>query len=78
MKIAACFIHYKAVCPMLRIIDLSDDDWTKFLWGLKCDRRDIVLKYLDHEPYNVREFTWIPLSEHYKDKLSAWVDSIGD
>lgn len=78
MKIAVCYIHRVAVTPSFRIIDLSDEDWHKFLWGLKCDRGDIVLKYLDHKPHNVREFTWIPLSEQYKPTLSAWINSIED
>lgn len=64
MKIAFKYIYYKAAASQTYTIDLSKDDWQKFLWADPKDRKKILICDIlgKNDWYSrVRELTWIPL-----------------
>jgi len=63
MKICARFIWRKPVTPSCHILDLSDEDWSRFLKASNDKRADIVCELLGRESLRqyVKELTWIPL-----------------
>lgn len=64
MKIAFKYIYYKAAASQTYTIDLSKDDWQKFLWADPKDRKKILICDIlgKNDRYSrVRELTWIPL-----------------
>ena len=65
MKIAFRYLYYKAAASPIYTVDLSKDNWQKFLWADPKDRKKILIcDILGNNDwyYRVRELTWIPLS----------------
>lgn len=60
MKIAVRCIYYLAVTPNFLIVDLSEEQWSEFLWKPKA-RISIIRPYLRDHSASIREISWIPL-----------------
>ena len=61
MKIAVSCLYYRPITPNFLIIDLHDEQWSKFLWGDNQTRIKIVEPYLSKAHPPIREVAWIPL-----------------
>ena len=64
MKIAFKYIYYKAAASKIFTVDLSKEDWQKFLWADPKDRKKVLMCDIlgnNEWYYRVRELTWIPL-----------------
>ena len=64
MKIAFKYIYYKAAASQIFTVDLSSEDWQKFLWADPKDRKKVLMCDIlgnNEWYYRVRELTWIPL-----------------
>ena len=63
MRIAVRCLYYRPITPNFLIIDLSQEQWSKFLWGDKKTRIEIVKPYMPGAHPPVREVAWIPLDD---------------
>lgn len=61
MKIAVRCIYYRPVTPNFLIVNLPNEQGSKFLWGDRQTRINIILPYLPKDHPTVREIAWIPL-----------------
>lgn len=67
MKVAITLIYYKAVKPGFFIVDMSSDDWRKFLHGSQRVRQDMIVpKIAPSVEGMVKELVWIPLDDQNK------------
>lgn len=61
MKIAVRCLYHRPITPNFLIIDLQEELWSKFLWGDKDTRIEIVKPFLSEAHPPIREGVWIPL-----------------
>ena len=62
MKIAIRCIYSFPVTPNFLIVDLPEEKWSKFLWGDKKTRVEIIRPYIKKRgPSDIAEIAWIPL-----------------
>ena len=62
MKVAIALIYYKAVKPGFFIVEMSLDDWRKFLQGNQRVRQEMIIpKVAPSVEGTVKELVWIPL-----------------
>ena len=61
MKIAIRCLYYRPISSNLLIIDLQSEQWSKFLWGDKPTRIEIIKPFLSKAHPPIREVAWIPL-----------------
>ena len=67
MKVAIALIYYKAVKPSFFIVEMSLEDWRKFLHGSQRVRQDMIVpKVAPSVEGSVRELVWIPLDDQNK------------
>ena len=67
MKVAITLIYYKAVKPGFFIVDMSSDDWRKFLHGSQRVRQDMIVpKVAPSVEGMVKELVWIPMDDQNK------------
>ncbi len=67
MKVAIALIYYKAVKPGFFIVEMSLEDWRKFLHGSQRVRQDMIVpKVAPSVEGSVRELVWIPLDNQNK------------
>ena len=67
MKVAIALIYYKAVKPGFFIVEMSLEDWRKFLHGSQRVRQDMIVpKVAPSVEGSVRELVWIPLDDQNK------------
>ena len=67
MKVAIALIYYKAVKPGFFIVEMSLEDWRKFLHGNQRVRQDMIVpKVAPSVEGSVRELVWIPLDDQNK------------
>ena len=67
MKVAIALIYYKAVKPGCFIVEMSLDDWRKFLHGNQRVRQDMIVpKVAPSVEGKVKELVWIPLDNQNK------------
>ena len=67
MKVAITLIYYKAVKPGFFIVDMSSDDWRKFLHGSQRVRQDMIVpKIAPSVEGMVKELVWIPMDDQNK------------
>ena len=63
MTIAVRCLYYRPITPNFLIIDLSQEQWSKFLWGDKQTRIEIIKSFLSEAHPPIREVAWIPLKD---------------
>ena len=61
MKIAVRCIYYRPVTSNFLIVDFQKEQWSKFLWGDKQARINMILPFLPKYHPSIREIAWIPL-----------------
>ena len=62
MKIAVRCIYRLAVTPNFLIVDLKEEELSKFLSGNKQERINIIRPYIKKPgPSDIAEIAWIPL-----------------
>ena len=67
MKVAITLIYYKAVKPGFFIVEMSLENWRKFLHGSQRVRQDMIVpKVAPSVEGSVRELVWIPLDDQNK------------
>ena len=67
MKVAIALIYNKAVKPSFFIIEMSLEDWRKFLHGNQRVRQEMIVpKVAPSVEESVRELVWIPLDDQNK------------
>ena len=67
MKVAIALIYYKAVKPSFFIVEMSLEDWRKFLHGSQRVRQEMIVpKVAPCVEGSVRELVWIPLDNQNK------------
>ena len=67
MKIAIALIYYKAVKPSFFIVEMSLENWRKFLHGSQRVRQEMIVpKVAPSVEGSVRELVWIPLDNQNK------------
>ena len=67
MKVAIALIYDKAVKPSFFIVEMSLEDWRKFLHGKQRVRQDMIVpKVAPSVEGSVRELVWIPLDDQNK------------
>ena len=67
MKIAITLIYYKAVKPSFFIVEMSLENWRKFLHGSQRVRQEMIVpKVAPSVEGSVRELVWIPLDNQNK------------
>lgn len=63
MKIAIRCIYRLAVTPNFFVVDLKEEDWSKFLSADKMERIKIIRPFIKKPgPSDIDEVAWIPLS----------------
>ena len=67
MKVAIALLYYKAVKPGFFIVEMSLEDWRKFLHGSQRVRQEMIVpKVAPSVEGSVRELVWIPLDDQNK------------
>ena len=67
MKVAITLIYYKAVKPGFFIVEMSLENWRKFLHGSQRVRQEMIVpKVAPSVEDSVRELVWIPLDNQNK------------
>ena len=67
MRVAIVLIYYKAVKPGFFIVEMSLEDWLKFLNGNQRVRQEMIVpKVAPSVEDSVRELVWIPLDGQNK------------
>lgn len=67
MKVAIALIYYKAVKPSFFIVEMSLEDWRKFLHGNQRVRQEMIVpEVAPSVEGSVRELVWIPLDNQNK------------
>ena len=67
MKVAIALIYYKAVKPSFFIVEMSLENWRKFLHGSQLVRQEMIVpKVAPSVEGSVRELVWIPLDDQNK------------
>ena len=67
MKVAIALIYYKAVKPSFFIVEMSLENWRKFLHGSQRVRQEMIVpKVAPSVEGSVRELVWIPLDDQNK------------
>lgn len=67
MKVAITLIYYKAVKPGFFIVEMSLENWRKFLHGSQRVRQEMIVpKVASSVDGSVRELVWIPLDDQNK------------
>lgn len=67
MKVAIALLYYKAVKPGFFIVEMSLEDWRKFLHGSQRVRQEIIVpKVAPSVEGKVKELVWIPLDDQNK------------
>lgn len=67
MKVAIALIYDKAVNPGFFIVEMSLDDWRKFLHGSQRVRQEMIVpKVAPSVEGKVKELVWIPLDNQNK------------
>ena len=67
MKVAIALIYYKAVKPGFFIVEMTSEDWHKFLHGSQRVRQEMVVpKVAPSVEGMVKELVWIPLNDQNK------------
>ena len=67
MKVAITLIYYKAVKPGFFIVEMSLENWRKFLHGSQRVRQEMIVpKVAPSVEGAVRELVWIPLDDQNK------------
>jgi hypothetical protein len=67
MKVAIALIYYKAVTPGFFIVEMSMEDWRKFLHGNQRVRQEMIVpKVAPSVESSVRELVWVPLNDQSK------------
>ena len=67
MKVAITLIYYKAVKPGFFIVEMSLENWRKFLHGSQRVRQEMIVpKVAPSVEGSVRELVWIPLDNQNK------------
>ena len=67
MKVAITLIYYKAVKPGFFIVEMSLENWRKFLHGSQRVRQEMIVpKVAPSVDGSVRELVWIPLDDQNK------------
>ena len=67
MKVAIALIYYKAVKPGFFIVEMSLENWRKFLHGSQRVRQEMIVpKVAPSVDGSVRELVWIPLDDQNK------------
>lgn len=67
MKVAIALIYDKAVKPSLFIVEMSLEDWRKFLHGNQRVRQEMIVpKVAPSVEGKVKELVWIPLDNQNK------------
>lgn len=61
MKLAVRCLYYRPITPNFLIIDLQEEQWSKFLWSDKQKRIEIIESFLSDTHPPIREIAWIPL-----------------
>lgn len=70
MKVAIALIYDKAVNPSFFIVEMSLEDWRKFLHGSQRVRQEMIVpKVAPSVEGSVCELVWIPLD--YQNKLQV-------
>lgn len=70
MKVAIALIYDKAVKPSIFNVEMSLEDWRKFLHGKQRVRQDMIVpKVAPSVGGKVKELVWIPLDN--QDKLQV-------
>ena len=63
MKIAVRCIYYRPVTPNFLIVDFQKEQWSKFLWGDRQTRINMILPFMPKKGHpSIREIAWIPLA----------------
>ena len=62
MKIAVRCIYYRPVTPNFLIVDFQQEQWSRFLWGDRQTRINMILPFMPKDHPSVREIAWIPLA----------------
>lgn len=62
MKIAVRCIYYRPVTPNFLIVDFQKEQWSKFLWGDRQTRINMILPFMPKGHPSIREIAWIPLA----------------
>ena len=67
MKVAIALIYDKSVKPSFFIVEMSLNDWRKFLLGNQRVRQDMIVpKVAPSVEGKVKELVWIPLDNQNK------------
>lgn len=67
MKVAIALIYDKAVKPSFFIVEMSLEDWRKFLHGSQRVRQEMIVpKVAPSVEGKVKELVWIPLDNQNK------------
>ena len=67
VRVAISLIYYKAVKPSFFIVEMSLEDWRKFLHGSQRVRQEMIVpKVAPSVEGAVRELVWIPLDDQNK------------
>lgn len=67
MKVAIALIYDKPVKPSFFIVEMSLNDWRKFLLGNQRVRQDMIVpKVAPSVEGKVKELVWIPLDNQNK------------
>ena len=67
MKVAIALLYYKAVKPGFFIVEMSLEDWRKFLHGSQRVRQEMIVpKVAPSVEGSVRELVWVPLNDQSK------------
>lgn len=61
MKIAVRCLYCRPVTPNFLVVDLPEGQWTRFLWGDRRTRIEIIKPFLPEVGPPIREVAWIPL-----------------
>ena len=78
MKIAIRCLYYRPVTPNFLIIDLQKEQWSKFLWGDKRTRVEIINPFLSAAHPPIREVAWIPLDLSDSSKTTLIINLINN
>lgn len=62
MKIAVRCLYYRPITSNFLIVDLQEKQWSRFLWGDKQTRIEIIKPYLSEPHPPIREVAWIQLN----------------
>ena len=67
MKVAIALIYNKAVKPGFFIVEMSLEDWRKFLHGSQRVRQEMIVpKVAPSVEGKVKDLVWIPLDNQNK------------